>query len=282
MVGMMRRKELAGFLRSRRESLGPEAAGLPGGSRRRTPGLRREEVAQLSGVSVTWYTWLEQGRDITVSRQVLESLSRALQLTPAERGHLFALAGAPLPAEPARRMPVSPTLRTLLETLEPNPAHVISPCWDLLAYNRAYADLVGGLDDLPEEERNSVWLLFTRPGMRTLLVDWQCEARDILGQFRAAADKNPDDPRTTALVDALLAASPTFVSMWSAHPIRAFASATKHFDHPRAGRFSLNYTKLTVTEDVTQHLVVFLPVAEGDATALQRLAELDRPVPSRA
>ncbi|MFG2076257.1 helix-turn-helix transcriptional regulator [Nonomuraea maritima] len=278
---MMRRKELAGFLRSRRESLAPEAVGLAGGSRRRTPGLRREEVAQLSGVSVTWYTWLEQARDITVSRQVLESLSRTLQLTPAERSHLFALADAPLPAEPARRMPVNPTLRALVDTLDPNPAHVINPSWDLLAYNRAYANLVGGLDDLPDEERNSIWLLFTRPGMRALLLDWQREARDILGQFRAAAGKNPDDPRTTALVDALLAASPAFASMWSAHPIKAFASATKHFNHPHVGRIDINYTKLAVAEDVTQHLVVFLPATRDDAKRLERLTELDRPVPAQ-
>ncbi|MFF4776006.1 helix-turn-helix transcriptional regulator [Microtetraspora fusca] len=275
---MMSRKELAGFLRSRRESLSPEAVGLAGGSRRRTPGLRREEVAQLSGVSVTWYTWLEQARDITVSRQVLESLSRALRLTPAERSHLFALAEAPLPAEPARRMPVNPTLRALVETLDPNPAHVINQSWDLLAYNRAYADLVGGLADLPDEERNSIWLLFTRPGMRTLLVDWQREARAILGQFRAAAGKNPDDPRTTALIDALLAASPAFASMWSAHPIQAFTPATKHFNHPHVGRITLNYTKLVVAEDVTQHLVVFLPATGDDAQGLERLARLDRPV----
>lgn len=274
---MTQRKELAHFLRTRRESLGPQAVGLPdAGRRRRTPGLRREEVAQLSGVSVTWYTWLEQARDITVSRQVLDSLASALRLSSAERSHLFVLAGSPLPAEPGRHGTVPATLRALVDTLDPNPAHVINSSWDLLAYNRGYANLVGGLDDLPDEERNSIWLLFTRPSMRTLLVDWQREAREILGQFRASAGKNPGNQRIAALVDALLAESPTFASMWSAHPIQAFASATKHFSHPEAGRVDLNYTKLTVAEDPDQHLVVFLPVTPQDAARLAELCAQDR------
>ncbi|GAA0691369.1 helix-turn-helix transcriptional regulator [Kitasatospora atroaurantiaca] len=272
MAGMTQRQHLASFLRSRREALSPQDVGLDPGPRRRTPGLRREEVAQLSGVSVTWYTWLEQSRDITVSRQVLDSLAHALRLTAAERRHLFTLAGTALPTEAPRRISVNPTLRALVDTLDPNPAHVINSCWDLLAYNRAYARLVGGLDALPEEERNSIWLLFTRPSMRTLLVDWQREAREILGQFRASVGQHPDDPRTNALIDALTATSPTFVAMWSEHPIQAFAPAMKQFRHPRAGRVDLNYTKLAVAEAPHQHLVVFLPASPEDAQGLERLA----------
>jgi transcriptional regulator with XRE-family HTH domain len=285
MKSMIQRELLGGFLRSRRESLGPQQVGLASGARRRTPGLRREEVAQLSGVSVTWYTWLEQGRDISVSRQVLESLSGALRLTPAERRHLFALAGVALPDEPARRATVNPTLRALVDTLEPNPAHVINACWDLLAYNRAYERLVGGLDELPDEARNSIWLLFTRPAMRTLLVDWQREAREIMGQFRASAGRNPDDPRTAALISALTETSPTFAAMWSEHPIQSFTPATKHFLHPRAGRVDVNYTKLAVADDPTQHLVVFLPVTPEDGLAAwnqTRVIERSRPPSRRA
>jgi len=273
MGGMTQRTQLAGFLRSRREALSPQTVGLEPGPRRRTPGLRREEVAQLSGVSITWYTWLEQGRDISVSRQVLESLARTLRLTQAERRHLFVLAGAALPAEAPRPVTVSPTLRALVDTLDPNPAHVINSCWDLIAYNRAYEGLVGGLDDLPTEERNSIWLLFTRPAMRTLLVDWQREAREILGQFRASAAQHLDDPRTTAVVQALLAASPAFAAMWSQHPVQAFTPAMKQFSHPGAGRVDLNYIKLAVAEDVQQHLVVFLPATPEDARGLRRLAD---------
>jgi transcriptional regulator with XRE-family HTH domain len=273
MGSMAQRHQLASFLRSRRELLAPQDAGLPAGSRRRTPGLRREEVAQLAGMSTTWYTWLEQARDITVSRQVLDSLARALRLTPAERRHLFTLSGTPLPANAPGRTTVNPTLRALVDTLDPNPASVINYCWDLLAYNRAYERLVGGLDHLPEEERNSIWLLFTRPEMRTLLVDWQREAGGILGQFRASVGQNPDDPRTAELLAALTAASPAFAAMWSQHPIQAFTPATKKFRHPRAGRIDLNYAKLAVAEDPHQHLLVFLPTTPEDARALTQLVD---------
>ncbi len=273
MNSMMQRQQLASFLRSRRDLLSPTDVGLEPGGRRRTPGLRREEVAQLSGVSLTWYTWLEQARDISVSRQVLDSLARALLLTAAERRHLFTLAGAALPVEPMQRTTVNPTLRALVDTLDPNPAHLINPCWDLLAYNRAYEMLVGGLDHLPEEERNSIWLLFTRPSMRTLLVNWHREAREILGQFRASIAQFPDHPRAEALIGGLSAISPAFVAMWSEHPVQAFAPTQKQFQHPRAGRVDLNYTKLSVGEDQHQHLVVFLPASADDAVALSRFGE---------
>ncbi|MFF8990709.1 helix-turn-helix transcriptional regulator [Streptomyces sp. NPDC014983] len=265
------RELLAAFLRSRREGLSPEQAGLTPGRRRRTPGLRREEVAQLSGVSLTWYTWLEQGRDIRVSRQVLEALAHTLQLTQAERRHLFTLAETALPAERPEPVAVNPTLRKLLETLDPFPAHVINDSWDLLAANRAYASLVGGLDQLPQEERNSIWLLFTRPQMQSLLVDWQREVRDILGQFRISVGRNPDDPRTAALIDTLTRSSGQFRTLWSEHPVQAFRPTLKRFSHPTAGRLDLNYTKLDVAETPGQHLVVFMPAAEEDERALARL-----------
>jgi len=275
MGSVTQRELLAGFLRSRREALAPQEVGIVPGARRRTPGLRREEVAQLSGVSVTWYTWLEQARDMSVSRQVLDSLARTLHLTPAERRHLFTLAGTAMPDEAPQRISVNPTLGQLVTALQPNPAYVINSCWDVLAYNRAYECLIGGLDGLLEEERNSLWLLFTRSAMRTLLVDWQREVRQIIGQFRASAGRHPDDPRTGALISALTEASPAFVAMWSEHPIQAFASATKQFHHPRAGRIDLDYTKLAVVENPTQHLVVFLPATPADALGLERLAAGD-------
>lgn len=186
MMDVAHREELAGFLRSRRERLAPLDAGVRAGPRRRTPGLRREEVAQLSGVSLTWYTWLEQARDITVSRQVLDAVARALQLPATERRYLFALAGEPLPADPAPA-PVSPTLQRLVDSLDPNPAYLVNPCYDILAWNRAEAGLIGDPARLPDAERNTIWLLFTDPAMRTLLVDWRGEAQRLLAQYRAAA-----------------------------------------------------------------------------------------------
>ena len=192
MENVTQRELLARFLRSRRELLRPEEVGIEPGMRRRTPGLRREEVAQMSGVSVTWYTWLEQGRKITVSGQVLEGLVRALRLSVAERRHLYTLAGVALSHDSSPPPAVvSPTLQALVDTLDPNPAHVTNMWWDLMTYNRGYERLVGGLDDLPDDQRNSIWLLFTRPSMRTLLVDWKRETQDILGQFQTPSGAIP-------------------------------------------------------------------------------------------
>src|SRR5882757_6776867 len=169
MSDLVQRDALAAFLRSRRDAIDPGSVGLPSGPRRRTPGLRREEVAQLSGLSTTWYAWLEQGRRISVSRQVLASLARALRLTPAERAHLFTLAGLRVPSEGSGRSDVDDTLRRLVDALDPSPAYVVNPWWDLLAYNRTYASLLG----LPHQPRyqpspgpNTLWLMFTDDHLR--------------------------------------------------------------------------------------------------------------------
>src|SRR4051794_32834901 len=159
--GLCRRQELADFLRQRRAAIGPEEVGLPAGGRRRTPGLRREEVAQLAGVGTTWYTWLEQARDVRASLEVLEALSRALRLTPAERTHLILLGRGeePPPVKtPAER--VAPTLRRLIENLGANPAFILGRRWDYLAWNDAATMLLGDLGTLPPGTRNHVWLTF--------------------------------------------------------------------------------------------------------------------------
>ena len=271
MASAAQRQELAAFLRSRREAIGPGEVGLEPGPRRRTPGLRREEVAHLSGVGVTWYTWLEQQRDITVSRQVVDALARALRLTPAERRHLFALTGQPLPAESIGRPQVGPILRALVNQLNPNPAYVIDDYWNILAWNRAQDRLVGGLDHLAEEECNTIWLLFTRPAWRQLLCDWAEEARRLVGQFRAVAGQHADEPRVHALVEGLHAASLEFRELWADHPIQAFTPARKQFQHPLVGRLTLDYVKLAPVENPSLHLVTYLP---ADAVTAARLDEL--------
>ena len=167
----LRRQELAAFLRSRRERLTPGDVGLPDAGRRRTPGLRREEVALLAGVGVTWYTWLEQARDIHVSEQVLGAIARSLLLDSHERSHLFTLAGAPLPAEDVDAQAVTPEIRAILDKLDPFPSFVSNGRYDLLAYNRAYRVLVGDLDALPVEERNSLWLMFAKETTSRCFVD---------------------------------------------------------------------------------------------------------------
>jgi transcriptional regulator with XRE-family HTH domain len=270
MADMVQREELAAFLRSRRETTDPVALGLQLGSRRRTPGLRREEVAQLSGVSVTWYTWLEQARDISVSRQVIDSLARVLRMAPPERAHLFTLAGLALPAE-STRPNVDDTLRRLVHTLHPNPAYVINPWWDLLVYNAAYAALLGGLDDRPPAERNSLWLTFTEDRVRSLLVDWSTEARQLLGQLRAHLAQYPNDPRGPELIEALQKGAPKFPELWEEHSVRRFEVSRKRFRHPSAGRLDLDYIKFATADNDQQQLVVFLP---ADAASAAKLPDL--------
>lgn len=270
MVDMVQRKELAAFLRSRREATDPMSFGLTPGPRRRTPGLRREELAQLSGVSVTWYTWLEQARDISVSRQVIDSLARTLRMPPPERAYLFDLAGLALPAENPGRPQVDDMLRRLVETLRPNPAYVVNPWWDVLCYNETYGALLG-LDGRPVTERNSLWLMFTDTHAASVLVDWASEVAQLVGQLRAHLARYPKDPRGPELVEALRKASARFGELWDEHDVRPFRAARKRFRHPAAGRLDLDYVKLAAADDDQQQLIVFLPATEQDAAKLTDL-----------
>src|SRR5438270_1294027 len=187
-----RRDELGAFLRSRRERVTPEEVGLAPGLRRRTPGLRREEVAQLAGVGVTWYTWLEQGRPINASAQVLEAVARTLRLDDSERSHLFTLAGVQDPETRVVRV-CEPALRELVEAMDPYPALLVSARYDILAWNRAEAALKGDYSSLPERYRNVLWLLFTQPAWRELLVD-QGDVAYLVARFRAAMAEHIGEP----------------------------------------------------------------------------------------
>ncbi|HEX4189223.1 MAG TPA: helix-turn-helix transcriptional regulator, partial [Solirubrobacteraceae bacterium] len=202
--GQLRREALADFLRTRRAALQPEDVGLRGGGRRRTPGLRREEVAQLAGVGATWYTWLEQGRDVRASLDVLEALSRALRLNQAERNHLILLGrgeSAPPCRNPAER--VSPTLRRLIENLGPNPAFILGRRWDYLAWNDAGVALLGDLGAIPRAARNHAWLTFTDPARREMFTDWERSSRVLVAKFRADSARHIGDPEFESLIEAL-------------------------------------------------------------------------------
>ena len=196
----VRRHELAGFLRSRRERITPEQVGLPRGRRRRTPGLRREEVAQLSAVGVTWYTWLEQARDIQVSPQVLDAIARALLLDSSERSHLFALAGAADPAPGTPCPTVTPGLRLMLEQLEPIPACIQNSRYDILAHNRTYGRLLCDLDALPPEDRNCMVLAFSNEDWRSAVVDLAASNRMMAAKFRASMAEHLAEPAWKALL----------------------------------------------------------------------------------
>jgi hypothetical protein len=271
MSDRVRRDELADFLRVRREAVTPEQVKLPRGRGRRTPGLRREEVALLAGVSVTWYTWLEQGRRINASDDVLRAIGRALRLDDAGQEHLVSLAH-PVPAGQAVAVPdVAPSaLRRLIDGFEPAPAYVLGPHWEFLAWNAAEARLFPPLDRLHGVERNLLWVLFAHPDTRRLIVDWDIHARQALAEFRAATTNVRGDPAMTDLVDCLTADSEEFAAWWPEHDVSRFETRLRRFDHPRAGLLTFEYQLLTPNEWPALRVVVQLPLP-GDDSA-QRLA----------
>jgi transcriptional regulator with XRE-family HTH domain len=271
--GDRRRAELADFLRARREGLQPADVGLPGGGRRRTPGLRREEVALLAGVGTTWYTWLEQGRDVRPSLEVVDALSGALRLTPAERGHLVVLARGEAPPppviEPER---VSPTVRRLIANLGASPAYLIGRRWDLLAWNDAYVAVFGDPMARPPEERNQVWLHFLDPGRRALVSDWSLGARRLIARFRADHARHLGDPAFERLVGALMDASPEFRRWWPRHEVLGTGEGRKDLRHPVAGRLAFEHAVFHHGESSDQRLLLYSPLPDHDTPA--KLARL--------
>jgi len=215
----IRRGELGAFLRSRRERITPEQVGLRPSRRRRTPGLRREEVAQLAGVGVTWYTWLEQGRDINASAQVLDAIARTLLFDPHERTHLFTLAGAPDTTIAGECRTLAPSAQLLLDQLEPFPALIVNARYDLLAFNRVWASSFPHLDTIPLEDRNVLWLIFTDPAWRKVVLDWEDASARVVAQYRAAMAEHVAEPAWKSLVSRLHRASPEFTAVWERHEI---------------------------------------------------------------
>ncbi|RII17235.1 hypothetical protein DSC45_13810 [Streptomyces sp. YIM 130001] len=270
-----RRTELAGFLRSRRERITPEQVGLPRGRRRRTPGLRREEVAQLSAVGVTWYTWLEQARPIQVSPQVLDAVARTLLLDPGERDHLFALAGVADPAPGTECPTVSAELRLLLEELEPIPACMQNSRYDILAYNRTYARLLCDLDAVPPEDRNCLWLAFTNEEWRSSLAQREETVRQMAGKFRAAMAGHLAEPAWKTLVGRLEKASPEFRELWDRHEVVAATGArSKHFVNALVGPLHLSHTSLWLGPSAGPRLVTYVPVDDESRAGVEKLHAL--------
>ena len=267
------RAELAEFLRARREALTPEQVKLPRGRSRRTPGLRREEVALLAGVSVTWYTWLEQGRRINASNDVLRSIGRALRLDEAGQEHLVMLA-QPVAAGPGTDLAtpdeVPSSLRRLIEGFEPAPAYVLGPHWEFAAWNDAQGRLYPPLDRLDGVERNLIWVLFAHAAIRELIVDWDIHARQALAEFRAATIAVRHDPQMVELVSRLSDVSAEFRQWWPEHDVARFETRLRRFNHPRAGLLTFEYQQLSPAEWPALRVVVQLPVP-GDDSA-QRLA----------
>jgi transcriptional regulator with XRE-family HTH domain len=265
-----RRTELADFLRSRRERLSPEDVGLPAGGRRRTPGLRREEVALLAGVGVTWYTWLEQGRDINASVQVLEAIARTLHMDAQERWHLFQLAGVTL-VPPGRECPgTSPALQRMLDQLDPFPAVVLSPRWDIVAYNRGYNWMGGDIDAIEPGERNQAWLFFTHEHWKSLCVRRGEAMTHMVGAMRMAMGQQLDDPLWPVLVQRLREASEEFDAIWRRHDVVDQALPAKDFRSP-VGELRLESHRFGIGQSGVNRMMVYLP---RDESTEARLSEL--------
>jgi transcriptional regulator with XRE-family HTH domain len=267
---MDQRAGLAEFLRARRDAVTPAQVGLPRGtSRRRTPGLRREEVAMLAGVSVTWYTWLEQGRRINASADVLSAIGRALKLDEAGIEHLLLLAQ---PASPAAGGPVEApsALVRLIDSMEPAPAYVLGPRWEFLAWNAAQARLYPRIVDLADNERNLLWVLFADPSTRELIVDWDIHARQTLAEFRAGTTALRSDPDFVALIEGLTAESSEFADWWPEHDVSQFETRLRRYRHAAAGLLTFEYQQLSPVEWPGLRVACQLPVP-GDDSA-ERLA----------
>ncbi|WP_328296604.1 helix-turn-helix transcriptional regulator [Streptomyces sp. NBC_00435] len=270
----VRRHELAEFLRSRRERITPEQVGLVRGPRRRTPGLRREEVAQLSAVGVTWYTWLEQARAIQVSPQVLDALARTLLLDPTERTHLFALAGATDPAPHTLCPSVTPVVRAVLDQLDPVPACVQNSRYDILAYNTTYRRLLCDLDALPPEDRNCLWLAFTDPDWRDAMTDMPAARRLMAAKFRASMAEHLAEPAWKALLARLEAASPEFREVWARHEVVGPGGRAKYLRNAQVGTLHLEQTNLWLGPAAGPRVVAYVPLDERSRERLRRLHEL--------
>jgi transcriptional regulator with XRE-family HTH domain len=259
------RAELAAFLKAHRARLSPQSVGLVGDlepGRRRTPGLRREEVAELAGVSLTWYTWLEQGRRIAASPQVLDSLARALRLSVAEHRHLRRLAGLADPLE-IRAADVA-RLQRLVDEMTPNLAVVHDGRFDFVVWNEAYARIRTDPAELPSGRRNLMWWMFTDSRNRAMMPRWESAARAILGQFRVVVGRSPADSYLASIVAGLNEASSEFRAWWQEYPVRDFRAATIRVVHPEVGELNLTVYQLRPAENPELLLVLQVPTSAGD------------------
>jgi transcriptional regulator with XRE-family HTH domain len=273
-----RNRELAAFLRSRRERVMPEDVGLPGGHRRRTAGLRREEVAQLAGVGVTWYTWLEQGRPIRASAQVLEAVARTLRLDVVERQHLFRLAEVPdTTAHQHGGPPLRPQIQVILDGLNPMPASVVTERFDIVAWNTAYAVLFPRTAELPAAERNSLLYCFSRADCCSVVQNREDQRAAMVAQLRAAYGHHVGDPAWTGFIRRMEAASPEFARMWATQDVAQPAYYTKVFRHPLYPRLEMTSTSFAVQTAPGSRMVVYTPDNEATRAAMEQLVSDPEP-----
>lgn len=256
----IRCRELGAFLRAHRERLSPALAGLPPGSRRRTPGLRREEVAQLCGFSATWYSWIEQGRPVAASPAALGRLAEALHLSPAERGYLFELAGK---RDPTNASAVGdeprPAVLAALRSIG-TPAYLLDRRWSALAWTTPAERLFTGWLD-GEGDRNLLRYTFLSPDARALLCDWEERARRVAAEFRADYSRRPDDPLLRGLIEELTAASPVFARYWGEQAVLSREGGERQFNHPQDGLLRYQQAVFTLADRPDIKMVVLTPLA---------------------
>jgi transcriptional regulator with XRE-family HTH domain len=263
---------LGGYLKDRRTKLDPASFGLSAG-RRRTPGLRREEVAQRANISPTWYTWLEQGRGGAPSAEVLDRISRALMLTDVEREHVFLVAlGRPPEARYHAAGGVTPRLQRVLDALDPSPAVIRTAIWDVVAWNRAATVIFGDYGSAPPEQRNILRYFFLDPRARAAQYDWESVARFVLGAFRADAVRAGAAAEVEPLIDELCRLSPEFGAMWRDNDVRGHhGEAVKHIKHPTLGPLAIEYSAFAVDGRTDLTMVIYNPATPEDAERIKSL-----------
>jgi transcriptional regulator with XRE-family HTH domain len=277
-VGERRRAELGEFLKARRARLSPGDFGMPPGSRRRTPGLRREEVALLAGVGVTWYTWLEQGRQINASTQVLDAVAGTLRLDRAEREHLYRLAEAtPLRTEGADRA-VPDTIREIVRSLDPLPASLLNGRHDILMSNDASEELFWEWHSMPCVHKNTLWCCITEPAARGRLPEYEAHVRYLVARMRSAYSRHIGDPDWEEDIRRLASLSREFADLWARHEVADPEPRTLTYLHPRAGALHLAVNELHVPDMPEARIVIYTP---RDEATRGRMPLTRRPAPSR-
>jgi transcriptional regulator with XRE-family HTH domain len=262
---------LGTYLKDRRSKLDPAAFGFPA-ERRRTPGLRREEVAQRANISSTWYTWLEQGRGGAPSAAVLDRIARALMLTDLEREHLFLLGlGRPPEVRYRKDEGVTPRLQRVLDALDPSWALIRTATWDVIAWNRAATVMLADYGSLPPEQRNILRLIFLDPRVRAAQYDWESVARYVVGAFRVDAARAGAVAEVGPLVDELCRLSPEFKALWQDNDVRSHGETVKHIRHPILGPLDFEYSAFAVDGRPDLTMAVYNPVTSADAEKIRSL-----------
>ena len=267
---------LGSYLKDRRSKLDPAAFGLSGG-RRRTPGLRREEVAQRANISPTWYTWLEQGRGGAPSAEVLDRIARALMLTDVEREHLFLLGLGRLPEVRYRASDgITPRLQRVLDALEPSPAFVRTATWDVVAWNRAATVMLADYASMPREQRNVLRFIFLDPAVRAAQYNWESVARHVVSAFRVDAARAGAAADVEPLVDELCRLSPEFKALWRDNDLRGHGEAVKHIRHRVLGPIAFEYSAFAVDGRPDLNMVVYNPVTPADRAKIKSMTRSAR------